>query len=150
MTEREYPFRFAERCLYDYLENVARLEVLHTELKTLDAMSSARGQTYDGVPGSGSPSDAVSARLERIERVEQDILHWERRTKPIGRLLNDLESPDVLEDSPKVELLKILRLRYFGLNTWRRVQDAVGLGESTFARRRRELVDMAGRYLAVK
>ena len=89
MTEREYPFRFAERCLYEYLENVARLEVLRTDLKVLDAVSSVKVQTYDGVPGSGSPSDAVSARLERIERVEQDILYWERRTKPIGRLLND-------------------------------------------------------------
>ena len=146
----EVRFEFAERWLYDYLENVARLDVLRSELKTMDAMSSASGQTYGGASGADYPSDAVSTRLERIERVEQDILHCERRTKPIERLLNDLESPDVLEGSPKVELLKILRLRYFGLNAWRRVQDAVGVGRSTFARRRRELVDMAGRYLALK
>lgn len=28
MTGREYPFRFAERCLYEYHENVARLDAL--------------------------------------------------------------------------------------------------------------------------
>ncbi|WP_409152099.1 hypothetical protein [Fretibacterium fastidiosum] len=58
-------FEFAERCLYDYLENVARLDVLRSELKTMDAMSSASGQTYGGASGADYPSDAVSTRLER-------------------------------------------------------------------------------------
>ena len=50
MTECEYPFRFAERCLYDYKTNVARLEVLRADLRTLDALSSAKGQAYDALP----------------------------------------------------------------------------------------------------
>ena len=142
-TEKDYPFRFAERCLYDYLENVARLEVLRVELKALDAMSSTGSPKYDGMPAPGDPRDAVSARLERIERVEQDILHWERKTLPIGRLLNDLQSPDVLADSPKIELLKILRLKYLGWNTWKRTRGALGMSEATLTRRRKELVDLA-------
>ena len=50
-----FGFRFAERCLYDYLENVARLEALRVELRALDSLSSVRVQTYDGIPGNGEP-----------------------------------------------------------------------------------------------
>ena len=147
MTEREYPFRFAERCLYDYLENVARLEALRVELRALDALSSVRGLAYDGAPGSGEPYDAVSARLEKIERVEQNILFLERRTRPVEMLLADLSSPYVLEPARK-EMLEILRLRYLHANTWERVMSILKIGKATFLRRRRELVDMAVRYLA--
>ena len=149
MTEREYPFRFAERCLYDYLENVARLEALRVELRALDAISSVRVQTYDGIPGNGEPHDAVSVRLEKIEKVEQNILSLERRTRPVEMLLADLSSPYVLEPARK-EMLEILRLRYLYGNTWGRVMDELRIPQTTFARRRRDLVDMAGRYLGVK
>lgn len=149
MTEREYPFRFAERCLYDYLENVARLEALRVELRALDAMSSVRVQTYDGIPGNGEPHDAVSVRLEKIEKVEQNILSLERRTRPVEMLLADLSSPYVLEPARK-EMLEILRLRYLYGNTWGRAMDELRIPQTTFARRRRDLVDMAGRYLGVK
>jgi len=149
MTEREYPFRFAERCLYDYLENVARLEALRVELRALDALSSVRGLAYDGAPGSGEPYDAVSARLEKIERVEQNILFLERRTRPVEMLLADLSSPYVLEPARK-EMLEILRLRYLHANTWERVMNALRISQATFARRRRALVEMAERYLGVK
>lgn len=104
MTEREYPFRFAERCLYDYKANMARLEVLRADLRILDAASSVKVQAYDGVPGSGAPSDSVSGRLQRIEKVEEDILHLERRTLPIRRLYDDLRENYVLADSPKMIL----------------------------------------------
>lgn len=147
MTECEYPFRFAERCLYDYKENVARLEALRVELRALDAMSSVRVQTYGGIPGNGEPQDAVSARLEKIEKVEQNILSLERRTRPVEMLLADLSSPYVLEPARK-EMLEILRLRYLHTNTWERVMESLKMGKATFVRRRRELVDMAVRYLA--
>lgn len=147
MTDNDFRFRFAERCLYDYLENVARLEALRVELRALDALSSVRGLAYDGVPGGGEPYDAVSARLEKIERVEQNILFLERRTRPVEMLLADLSSPYVLEPARK-EMLEILRLRYLHANTWERVMSILKIGKATFLRRRRELVDMAVRYLA--
>lgn len=147
MTDNDFRFRFAERCLYDYLENVARLEALRVELRALDAISSVRVQTYDGIPGNGEPHDAVSVRLEKIEKVEQNILSLERRTRPVEMLLADLSSPYVLESARK-EMLEILRLRYLHANTWERVMDSLQIGKTTFLRRRRELVDMAVRYLA--
>ena len=147
MTEREYPFRFAERCLYDYLENVARLEALRADLRTLDALSSAKGQTYDALPCLGYLRDAVSARLERIERVEQDILHLERRTLPVRRLHNDLRESYVLEGSPKMILRRILELFYLGENTWQATAEELGLGKTSFFQKRKELVELAIRYL---
>lgn len=149
MTEREYPFRFAERCLYDYKANVARLEVLRTDLRVLDAASSVKVQNYDGIPGSGYPSDSVSGRLQRIERVEEDILHLERRTLPIRRLYDDLRENYVLADSPKMILRRILELFYFGENTREATAEELGLSRASFFRKKEELVRLSIRYLGL-
>ena len=149
MTEREYPFRFAERCLYDYKANVARLEVLRTDLRVLDAASSMKAQNYDGTPGSGYPSDSVSGRLQRIERVEEDILHLERRTLPIRRLYDDLRENYVLTDSPKMILRGILELFYFGENTREATAEELGLSRASFFRKKEELVRLSIRYLGL-
>ena len=148
-AEREYPFRFAERCLYDYKTNVARLEVLRVDLRTLDAMSSAKGQAYDGLPRLGYLRDAVSARLERIEGVEQDILHLERRTLPIRRLYDDLREDYVLEGSSKAILRGILELFYLGENTWQATAEELGLSRPSFFRKKEELVRLSIRYLGL-
>ena len=147
MTEREYPFRFAERCLYDYKTNVARLEVMRTDLRILDAASSAKGQNYDGLPCLGHLRDAVSARLERIENLEEDIQYLERRTEPIRRLYDDLRAGYVLEGSPKTILRGILELFYLGVNTWQATAEELGLGRTSFFEKRKELVELAIRYL---
>lgn len=147
MTEREYPFRFAERCLYDYKTNVARLEVMRTDLRILDAASSVKGQNYDGLPCLGYLRDAVSARLERIENLEEDIQYLERRTEPIRRLYDDLRAGYVLEGSPKTTLRRILELFYLGENTWQATAEELGLGRTSFFEKRKELVELAIRYL---
>lgn len=149
MTEREYPFRFAERCLYDYKANVARLEVLRTDLRVLDAISSVKVQNYDGTPGSGYPSDSVSERLQRIERVEENILHLERRTLPIRRLYDDLRENYVLADSPKMILRGVLELFYFGENTREATAEELGLSRASFFRKKEELVRLSIRYLGL-
>lgn len=149
MTEREYPFRFAERCLYDYKANVARLEVLRTDLRVLDAASSVKVQNYDGIPGSGYPSDSVSGRLQRIERLEEDILHMERRTLPIRRLYDDLRENYVLADSPKMILRGILELFYFGENTREATAEELGLSRASFFCKKEELVRLSIRYLGL-
>lgn len=147
MTENSFQFRFAERCLYDYKANVARLEVMRADLRMLDAASSVKVQAYDGVPGSGAPQDAPLARLERIERVEDGILHLERRTLPIRRLYDDLRENYVLADSPKMILRGILELFYLGENTWQATASELGLSRMSFFRRRNELVALSLRYL---
>ena len=89
-----FGFRFAERCLYDYLENVARLEALRVELRALDSLSSVRVQTYDGIPGNGEPQDTVSACLEKLERIEQYMLLLScENFLPLKRFLQHLECP---------------------------------------------------------
>lgn len=163
MTEREakrqrdsaqdrpyYPFRFAERCLYEFHENEARLQVLRDDLKALDSSSSATVQKYDPLSmHGGGPSDNVSARLIRIEAVEEEIIRLERRVKPIQRLIADLEAPYVLDDSPKAEMLQILQLHYFGNNVWNAVAKALHMEKRTFYRRRDSLVKMTIRYLGL-
>ena len=134
MTDNDFRFRFAERCLYDYKTNVARLEVLRADLRTLDALSSAKGQAYDALPCLGYLRDAVSARLER-------------RTEPSRRLYDDLRAGYVLEGSPKTILRGILELFYLGENTWQATASELGLSRMSFFRRRNELVALSLRYL---
>ena len=147
MTDNDFRFRFAERCLYDYKTNVARLEVLRADLRTLDALSSAKGQAYDALPCPGHLRDAVSARLERIENLEEDIRYLERRTEPIRRLYDDLGAGYVLEGSPKTILRGILELFYLGENTWQATAEELGLGRTSFFEKRKELVELTIRYL---
>ena len=147
MTDNDFRFRFAERCLYDYKTNVARLEVLQADLKVLDAASSVNGQNYDGLPCLGYLRDAVSARLERIENLEEDIRYLERRTEPIRRLYDDLGAGYVLEGSPKTILRGILELFYLGENTWQATAEELGLGRTSFFEKRKELVELTIRYL---
>ena len=147
MTDNDFRFRFAERCLYDYKTNVARLEVLRADLRTLDALSSAKGQAYDALPCLGHLQDAVSARLERIENLEEDIRYLERRTGPIRCLYDDLRAGYVLEGSPKTILRGILELFYLGENTWQATAEELGLGRTSFFEKRKELVELTIRYL---
>ena len=147
MTDNDFRFRFAERCLYDYKTNVAQLEVLRADLKVLDAASSVNGQTYDALPCLGYLRDAVSARLERIENLEEDIRYLERKTEPIRRLYDDLRAGYVLEGSPKTILRGILELFYLGENTWQATAEELGLGRTSFFEKRKELVELTIRYL---
>lgn len=147
MTDNDFQFRFAERCLYDYKTNVARLEVLRADLRTLDALSSAKGQAYDALPCLGYLRDAVSARLERIENLEEDIRYLERRTEPIRRLYDDLRAGYVLEGSPKMILRGILELFYLGENTWQATAHELGLSRASFFRKKEDLVRLSICYL---
>ena len=144
-----YPFRFAERCLYEFPENKARLEGLRETLNLLDEASSAATQKFDAPSAHTATSDNVSARLLRIEAAEEEIARLERRVKPIQRLLDDLEAPYVLDGSPKSDLLKILRLYYFGGNVSVAVARSLYINKRTLLRKRDELVRMAVRYLGL-
>lgn len=150
MREQKSPYRFAERCLYTYKENLARLEVLREDLRVIRSLSSVKVQDYDYNTISSTPGghgDPVVERLLRIEHLEEKITGLERRTKPITRLLEDLESPYVLEESRRATLLKILQYVYLGGNSWQDAANELRLGRSAFFDRRRELVNIAIRYL---
>ena len=56
---------------------MGRFETLRATLRELKAASLAKAQQYDTLPSAGV-ADPVAARLERIERVELEILLLER------------------------------------------------------------------------
>ena len=147
--KRASPFRSAERCLYDYKKNLARLEVLREDLRVFRSQTSVKVQDYDfnSIANAGGHSDPVAARLLRIERLEEEIAWLERRTVPITRLRADLESSDVLEGTHKADLAEILRLLYLGGNTASAVISELKFGRSVFFDKRRALVYMAIDYL---
>ena len=147
MTEREYPFRFVERCLYEYHENVARLAALRERLATLYSTSTAGVQGWDSNGHSSSPSDPVATRELRIISLEDEISKLLQRTAPITRLMADLSAPYVLEGSPKFELAQVARMYYFGGNDKGKVLEKLCMSRRTLYRRRVELVHMAISYL---
>ena len=77
-------FRFAEKCLYEYKRNLACLEVLRDDLRVAQAGLDVRAQNYQYTFNlGGEVSDPVSARLIKIEQLEERISKLERLTKPI-------------------------------------------------------------------
>ena len=143
-------FRYAEKCLYEYKRNVAALDVLREDLRVAKASYDVHAQNYQLSFGfSGEPSNPVEARLIKIEGLENKIKFLERCSKPITRLLSDLDSPENLSGSDNELLLNILKLMYFGKNKPSVIREELNICKRTFSLRRRELVNMAEAYLAL-
>lgn len=142
------PYRFAERCLYDYKKNLARIDILNDDLHVLRASSDVHEQSYNPIFSSvGSHSDPVFNYVAKIDRLEEEIRKLKRLTDPITRLMNDLQAPEVLENSKQTIMLQILCLIYFGNNNWQDVAIEIKIGKSLLFQRRGELVKMAIDYL---
>ena len=144
---RESPFRFAEGCLYNYQENLARLDRLRTDL----AKVSSRTVTNYEAEGhaAGTHSDPVLKCVQQREALEGEIAGLERRTEPVTRLIADLESPYVLEGSPKAVLAKILRMCYFAGNPKEQVALHLHLDRRRIYEKRDELVKLAIKYMGL-
>lgn len=145
--EGEYPFRYVERCLYEYHENVARLAALRERLATLYSTSTAGVQGWDTTGHDSATSDPVATRELRIISLEEEISKLLERTVPITRLMADLSAPYVLQGSLKFELAQVARLFYFGGNERKTIGEKLGMEPRTLYRRRVELVRMAIRYM---
>ena len=145
----EQKFRYAEKCLYEYKRNLACLNVLYDDLKVARASVDVKAQSYNNLPSGGDVSDPVSSRVLRIEQLEERIKYLERLTKPITTLIEDLNSPDVLNGSYKANLMDVLRLYYFGQNLLEVILERLNLAKRTFFRLRRELIYIAICYLAL-
>jgi hypothetical protein len=146
VKEKTYPFQFAESCMYNYLENVARVEALRDDLKVVD--SSTVVQNYGEHTAPDGYTDSVPARMLKIDMLESLIIGLERWTNPITRVITDLESKYNL--SPKrQEMLEILKIRYLGGNTWERTIECLKINRRTFIKRREQLVAMVIRYMHI-
>ena len=85
----------------------------------------------------------------RAGALEERIETLARRTDPITSLMADLESPDVLRDSPKAELARVARLWYFGKNSKEQIARTLHVTRPIVYKRREELVKMAIGYLGL-
>ena len=149
ITEPEYPFRYAERCLYEYQGNVARLDALKERLAALYATSTAGVQNWDAPHGKGAVNDPVAVRELRIISIEEEITRLAERTEPITKLKADLEAPYVLEGSPKHDLARVMRLYYFGGNDRKRAAEEMGMSRAQLYRKRERLVRMVLNYMGM-
>lgn len=135
-------FRFAEKCLYEYPENHARLEALREALSDLRSSASVQGQGYEPI-GHGGGGDPVASRAQKIADLEREIFKLERVTSPIVRLHKNLNSEFVLANSLRGDLSKILNLCYFGGNNNAQVAEILSISERTVYKLRCRLVGMA-------
>ena len=148
MKQKE-KFRYVEKCLYEYKRNIVALGVLHEDLRVEQAGTDVHAQNYQFTFSfGGEPSNPVQARLIKIESIESRIQQLERVTKPITKLINDLDAPENLEGSNNKIIFEILKLMYFGKNTSDAIIDELHISRRSFLRLRQDLVYMAMGYLA--
>ncbi len=146
------PFRIAERCLYDYKKNLARLNILREDLRTLKAMPSVKVQDFeldDIILSAGGHSDPVMARLIRIEQLENEIAWLDRRTKPITRFVEDLKRSHPVEGSLKADFLILLKNLYFEEKLPEDVAKVLGAGRAALYRKKQKLVKIVCQYLGL-
>ena len=143
-------YRFAEKCLYEYPANSAKLNALYDELELLRISSDVRRHSYEvGNNVKGSHSEPVSAYVERIESVEHAILNVKRYVDPITNLKTDLNCAYILANSKAEECRKILYLHYFGKNAMQSILSRMNISKSVFYERRKYLVQQAIKYLGL-
>ena len=142
-------FRYVEKCLYQYPQNVIRLCTLHNALDDLRGGMSVRGQGYEPISGGGDVGDPVGIRAARIADIEVEIRALEAITRPIGDVAKMLGADNVLPDSPKAGLRRILELYYFGGNTNSQVAQAMGMTDRNVYKMRCRLVEMMVACLGV-
>ena len=145
MKEKD-KFRYAERCLYGYMKNMACLKILREDLKIQRAGNDVHAQNYERtLDFTGEPSSPVHSYVVGIETLESRIQLLERRTKPITKLMEYLNG-----DNPKkADMKQILELMYFRGNQPKQVMTELKVSRRTFARRRNMLVRLIIDYLGL-
>lgn len=147
---RKDSYRFAEKCLYEYLPNCAKLEALKAELELVRRAGDLRGHSYEvGGNVQGSHSDPVSSYIERLEALEHEIKRLVRYTEPVGRFREDVSCSNVKGSSKKKDYHQILELYYFGGNRPKEIVSQLHCSRSVFYERRKALVQMAMKYLGL-
>ena len=132
------------------MKNMACLEILRGDLELKLSGSDVHAQNYQNPFGSSrEPSSPVYSYFVSIETLESRIKHLERWTKPITKLIADLNNPYTLSGSKNADLLQILNLMYLGENPPKEVMSELKIPDRTFTRRRRELVRIAIDYLGL-
>jgi hypothetical protein len=133
--------------MFAYVENLARLDALRGDLEAAKRQSSIKAPNYDGTSPTVGYIDNVPGRIIKAEALERLILDLERWTRPITRLLRDLNNP---HSSPKrQEMLGILRTRYLHNNTQEQTVTYLKMSKTCYLDRRKQLVRLVIRYMGL-
>ena len=85
-------FRHVEKCLFSYRDNVARIAALNEDLIILRAGSDVHIQNYQQrLNNSVMSFNPVASYVEKIQKIENQIMRLKRVTAPITKLLGDIE-----------------------------------------------------------
>ena len=129
---------YVERCLWDYRDNLASIEIMREELAGL---MSVHGQEFGGKSPYGS-ADPVSRVCERVMTLERNIKKVERMTVPITRMAEGLCGSDLRIH----QMREVLRLKYFEHESKEAVIREAGISEKTYYRRCSEIKRLARKY----
>ncbi len=129
---------YVERCLWDYRENLASIDMMREELAGL---MSVQGHDYGGSEAGGS-GDPVSRVCERAMTLERNIRKAEKMTVPITRMAEGLCGSDLRIH----QIREVFRLRYFEHENKEMVIRTAGISEKTYYRRCSDIKRMARKY----
>lgn len=150
MSKPEYPFKYAERCLYDYPLNREKLERLAERLTELRSSSTMRSRGYEPVDRSSGSGDPVAVRTFSIMSLEEEIARLTVRTKPITRLMYVLDAPFALEGTPLESLAKVARMHYFAKMPKAEIAARLGVTRQTVYNMRVRLVELVIKYMELR
>ena len=141
-------FRYAEKCLYNYKTNLARLEVLNEDLRVLRSGGDIKGVTYQLTFNFGDNySDPVFNHVAKIEKLESQIKKLERITRPITKLIQELSTAK--QGTINQELKKIFELFYVSGLLLSDVANELHRSYRTLSSRRYKLVIRTIEYLGL-
>ena len=130
--------RYIERCLWDYRDNLASIEMMREELAGL---MSVHGQEL-GKNGANEVSDPVPKVCERVMMLERNIKKVEKMTLPITRMLEGLCGSELRVK----QMNEVLRLKYFEHESTNVVIRKAGISATTYFRRIGEIKRLARKY----
>lgn len=139
-------FRYVEKCLYEYVQNCAKLERLKGDLVLLRSATDVKAQSYDIAPTSSSASDPVFAFFISVENVERKIKMLERITDPIKKFMADLAQD---RDRKSSMYLTILERYYFDNYAVNAVMWELHVSRSAFFNLKNSLVKKAMSYFGL-
>ena len=148
MTNEEY-YRYTEKVLYSYKNNVNVSEKLIGELDMLRNAGDISGQSYGNSGKVSGILDPVLAYVMRVEGLESKLKRVMRRVKAVDTLREDLRNGNVITVTSARDLLKILNEHYIEKQTVSAFLGIHNWVRSTFYARKHELVLIAGEYLRV-
>ena len=129
---------YVERCLWDYRDNLASIEIMREELAGL---ISVQGQDFS-MNGANTICDPVPKVFERVMKLESGIQKAEKMTLPITRMVEGLCGNDLRIH----QIREILSMKYFEHEDKETVIRNAGISEKTYFRRIGEIKRIARKY----